>query len=299
MPKSGNESLFSPAAREQRKKQRKEWAAADPKRADAAKQHQEKRAAQLAARAKAQPAESTPLEPPATAGFADLASRVREQAEQQAAERLVATKIVPAIDKFVNGLVKSGQEVTNKQVKQLLGDVLSSLKDAGAITEQQYNEYRNPPVEPSQKESGGLRGAVVAGVKAVKKMVMGKSSPEAQPPVSFKDMVKQTTASINAVGLANPKISRHDMTMYRVGKFCQNLGLAKISQFCMARINPDNLKKINTLEDTVVQGVKKITEELGKIQGIDKDKVTAISEKVGTAITTKQQARKPQEGRGR
>ncbi|ABV74539.1 hypothetical protein A1C_01045 [Rickettsia akari str. Hartford] len=92
--------------------------------------------------------------------------------------------------------------------------------------------------------------------------------------LKYWDNIENTTNLLNAKSF---KLNVKDTTYYKVGNFCEKIGLSNIANYCMRQISPNNLSKIHDTQKLIAASIKigNILQEKGN-RGIKPKRVEAI-----------------------
>ena len=194
---------------------------------------------------KGKPHPTEEVESQSNENLGGAASKFKDAAANLEAKTYAEAKLIPMIDQFVEEH-KKGKAATKDEITQFYNDVLNQMQKDGRITAQEVQDFKKPSkvVETYQEEGKGFFGG--------KKTVTKERTVDGPSP--FDEAVKGTKDLIDK-GDLSPKLGLKDKMMYGLGKL---LGDNAVGNFFMKKIDPENLSKINKLENTLAGAIKHV-----------------------------------------
>jgi len=166
--------------------------------------------------------------------------------------------LVPLIDSFVKKHLTT-KNASKEDMAKFYDKVLDTLKKENYITDKEIQNMKTP-----------AKGE--------------KSS----------DFDKAVDNTLKLVSATTPKIEGSDKMKYGVANFCKKIGCARIANYFMKKITPENLTKIHGAEKAVSESIKLnelLKKQIGK-ESVGSKRVGNIQAKVSEKINTRAQKQK-------
>ncbi len=108
--------------------------------------------------------------------------------------------------------------------------------------------------------------------------------------LKYQDNIENTTNLLNAKSF---KLNSKDTIYYKVGNFCEKIGLSNVSNYFMKKISPENLNKIHDTHKLIAESIKigSILKQKGN-QGIQPKRVEAVKEIAFSKLQAKRENQK-------